>query len=120
VPSAEPRGLPLFLLRALVAAFGLWLAARLVPGIRIDGPGALILAAVVLGLCNAVVKPVLLLLTLPATVLTLGLFLLVVNGVVLALVAWLVPGFAIAGFGAAVLGALVVSLTSILAAIVLR
>jgi putative membrane protein len=109
-----------FLLRALFAALGLWLADRLLAGIRIESLTALLLSAVVLGLCNAVVKPVLLILTLPATVLTLGLFLLVVNGLVLALVAWLVPGFSIAGFWPAVLGALIVSLTSIVGASVTR
>lgn len=109
-----------FLLRALVAALGLWLADALVGGIRFDGTAALVLSAVVLGLANAVVKPVLIFLTLPATVVTLGLFLLVINGAVLALVAWIVPGFAVAGFGAAVLGALIVSVTGIIASIAIR
>ncbi len=112
--------MPRFVVRALFAALGLWLADRLVGGIRIDGLTALLLSAVLLGLCNAVVKPILLVLTLPATVLSLGLFLLVINGVVLALVAWLVPGFAIAGFGAAILGALIVSVTSIIGAMATR
>lgn len=102
-----------FVLRAAVAALGLWLATVLVSGIVIDRPVTLVLSAVLLGLANAVVKPVLVILTLPATILTLGLFLLVINAAVLALVAWIVPGFDIAGFGAAVLGALIVSLTGI-------
>jgi putative membrane protein len=120
VAIPDARGLPQFMLRALFAALGLWLADRLLAGIRIDGLTALLLSALLLGLCNAVVKPLLLLLTLPATVLTLGLFLLVINGAVLALVAWLVPGFSIAGFGAAVLGALIVSATSIIGQIAVR
>jgi len=102
-----------FALRATIAALGLWLASVLVGGLVIADPLTLVLAAVLLGLCNAVVKPVLVILTLPATVLSLGLFLLVINGIVLALVAWLLPGFTIAGFGAAVLGAMIVSITSI-------
>lgn len=100
-----------FFLRAAIAAIGLWLATRLIDGIVITGPGTLILAALLLGICNAFVRPVLILLTLPATVLTLGLFLLVVNGAVLGLVALMLPGFTISGFMPAVLGALVVSIT---------
>lgn len=116
----ESRGPLPFLLRALFAAVGLYLADRLLAGIRVESLTALLLSAVVLGLCNAVVKPVLLVLTLPATVMTMGLFLLVINGLVLALVAWLVPGFSIAGFWAAVFGALIVSVTSIVGAIATR
>jgi putative membrane protein len=97
-----------FLLRAVIAALGLWLATYLLPAIHIDGPGTLFLAAVLLGICNALVRPLLILLTLPITLLTLGLFLLVVNAAVLGLVALLLPGFSIATFGAAFLGALIV------------
>lgn len=109
-----------FLLRAVFAALGLWLATTLVGGIHIDGTTTLLLSAVLLGLCNAVVKPVLVILTLPATVLTLGLFLLVINGAVLALVAWVVPGFDIASFGAAILGALIVSVIGIAGSIAFK
>jgi putative membrane protein len=70
-----------------------------------------VLAALLLGVCNAVVRPLLILLTLPATILSLGLFLLVINAVVLALVAAMLPGFAIASFGSALLGAIIVGLT---------
>ena len=100
-----------FLLRAAIAALGLWLATVLVTGFTIASPGSLVLAALVLGICNALVRPVLLLLTLPITVLTLGLFLLVINAAVIGLTAWLVPGFAIAGFVPALIGSLIVSLT---------
>jgi putative membrane protein len=103
-----------FALRAAIAALGLWLATILVGGLQISDAVTLLLAAVLLGVCNAVVKPVLVLLTLPATILSLGLFLIVINGVVLALVAWMLPGFTIAGFGSAVLGALIVSVTGII------
>lgn len=104
-----------FLLRLLVVALGLWLATALVPGIVIEGPWTLLGAALLLGLVNAVMRPLLILLTLPITVLTFGLFLLVINAATLALVAWVLDDFTIAGFWPAVGGALVVSLTSWLA-----
>ena len=109
-----------FALRATIAALGLWLATVLISGLAIADPLTLVLAAVLLGVCNAVVKPILIILTLPATILSLGLFLLVINGVVLALVAWMLPGFTIAGFGAAVLGALIVSATSIVGSMLFK
>jgi putative membrane protein len=101
-----------FLIRAVVSALALWLAAVLVPGIGFSGVGSLILAALLLGLVNALVKPVVLVLTLPLTILTLGLFLLVVNAAMLGLVGALIPGFEVDGFWPALLGALVVSLVS--------
>jgi putative membrane protein len=101
-----------FVFRLVITAVGLLAAAEIVPGITIVGWRSLLVAALALGVVNAIVRPVLLFLTLPITVLTLGLFLLVVNGISLAIVAWLVPGFAVAGLGAATLGALVVGLTS--------
>jgi len=107
--------MPTALLRILGTALGLWAATRLVPGIRIEGWPSFLLAALLLGVANAVVRPFLVLVTLPITFLTLGLFLIVVNGLTLALVAWLVPAFTISGLPAAVLGALVVSFASWLA-----
>ena len=80
-------------------------------GVSFTGWGALVAAALALGIVNAVIRPILLFLTFPITLLTLGLFILVVNGISLALVAWLVLGFHVAGLAAAVLGALVVSVT---------
>lgn len=109
-----------FILRAVIAAVGLWLASIWVGGLHITDAGTLVLAALLLGVCNAVVKPVLVILTLPITVLTLGLFLLVVNAAMLALVAALLPGFSIAGFLPAVLGALVVSVTGMIASLVIK
>lgn len=103
--------MPGLLLRLLICALGLWLAAALLPGIYISGPGTLLLAALLLGIVNAVVRPVLILLTLPITVVTLGLFLLVVNAATLGLVANLLDGFTIAGFFSALFGALIVSAT---------
>jgi putative membrane protein len=104
-----------FLFRLVITALGLWLAATIVPGVQLNGWGALLAAALVLGIVNAVIRPVILVLTLPLTVLTLGLFILVVNGISLYLVAWLVPGFSLNGLGAAILAAIVVGLTGWLA-----
>jgi putative membrane protein len=101
-----------FLLRALLAALGLWIASRVVSGITIDGPGTLAGAAILLGVVNAVVRPVLVVLTLPITILTLGLFLFVVNAAMLGIVAYLLAGFHLAGFMPALLGSLIVSLVS--------
>ncbi len=100
-----------FLFRILITALGLWAAATIVPGITIAGWRSLVVAALALGIVNAIVRPILLILTFPITVLTLGLFLLVVNGISLEIVAWLVPGFSVAGLGAATLGAVVVGVT---------
>jgi putative membrane protein len=96
----------------LVVACSLALAAHLVPGVRIGSLSALLLGALVLGLVNALVRPLLTLLTLPITVVTLGLFYLVVNGISFGLAAWLVPGFSSAGLWPSILGALVVSVCS--------
>jgi len=104
-----------FWLRLLISAAGLWLASELVAGIEIQGLGTLVIAALLLGLVNALVRPLIVLLTLPITLLTLGLFLLVVNAGMLGLVAALLGDFTVAGFGSALLGALVVSFTSWLA-----
>lgn len=101
-----------FLLRAAIAALGLWVASELLPGMTFDAPAKLVLAAIVLGVVNAVVRPLAFILTLPITVITLGLFLLVLNAGMVALVAWLVPGFQISGFWTAVGAALIVSLVS--------
>ena len=100
-----------FLLRTALAALGLWLATEVLSGFSMASAGTLVLAALLLGVCNALVRPVLVLLTLPITLVTLGLFLLVVNAAVLGLVALLLPGFAIAGFVPALLGSLIVSVT---------
>jgi putative membrane protein len=100
-----------FFVRLLIAALGLWLAQALVPGVEIHGAGTLLVAALLLGFVNAVVRPLIVILTLPITVVTLGLFLWVVNAMMLGLVAALLDGFTLTGFGPALLGALVVSVT---------
>lgn len=104
--------MPGFLVRLAISAFGLWVAARIVPGMAFDGAGTLVVAAFLLGFVNAFVRPLVVILTLPLTIVTLGLFLLVVNGLMLMLVAWLLPGFSLAGFWTAVLGAVVSALAA--------
>lgn len=101
-----------FLLRAAVTALGLWVASEILDGLVFESPSKLIVAAILLGVVNAFVRPLAFVLTLPLTVLTLGLFVLVVNAAMVGLVAWIVPGFEIAGFWTAVGAALIVSLVS--------
>lgn len=101
-----------FVIRALISAIGLWIATRLVSGIRIDDATTLVLSGILLGVVNAVVRPIAIILTLPITILTLGVFLLVVNTAMVALVAALLPGFEIyGGFWAAFLTAVIVGIT---------
>ena len=98
--------------RVLIIAGGLYLATALISGVHADGLRTLLLAAAVLGLVNAVIRPIVVLLTLPITLLSLGGFLLVVNAGMLALVAWLLDGFQVDGFFSALFGSLVVSITA--------
>ena len=107
--------MPGFLLRTLITALGLWLASALVPGIDIATPGTLILAALLMGLVNALVRPLAILLTIPVTIITLGVFLLVINAAMFGLVAAFLDGFTVSGFFAALFGWLIVSLTSTVA-----
>jgi putative membrane protein len=100
------RGL---VLRWIVSAVALWLTSRIVSGIEVHGFGALLFAAAMIGIINAFVRPVILLLTLPLSILTLGLFVLVVNALMLALASVFVPGFVVHGFWAALLGWLLLS-----------
>jgi putative membrane protein len=101
-----------FLLRAAIAALGLWMASEIFAGMSFDSTSQLVVAALLLGVVNAFVRPLAFMLTLPLTVLTLGLFLLVLNAGMVALVAWIVPGFHISSFWTAVGAALIVSLVS--------
>jgi putative membrane protein len=100
------------LLRAAITALSLWVASQLLPGLQFTSGVQLALAAILLGLVNGVVRPIAFVLTLPITVLTLGLFLLVLNAAMIGLVALIVPGFTISGFWTAVGGAIIVSLVS--------
>jgi putative membrane protein len=101
-----------FMIRTVVTAVALWVAVAIVPGLQATTGAALLIAAIVLGIVNATIRPVALFLSIPITILTFGLFVLVVNAGMLALVARLVPDFTVAGFWAALLGSLVVSLVS--------
>ena len=101
-----------FLIRMLITSMGLWVASRLVPGMAISGFGTLIGSALLLGFVNAVVRPLLVLLTLPITIMTLGIFLLVINAAMLGLVASLFDNFVINGLFSAILGSVIVSLVS--------
>ena len=105
----------------LINAVALIAVAYLMPSISVSSFGAALVAALVLGLINAVVRPVLVLLTLPVTILTLGLFIFVLNGLLFWMVGEWLEGFAVAGFWAGVLGAVLFSLVSwLLSALVLR
>ena len=101
-----------FLLRAAISALGLWVASLLLSGIRFESPAKLAIAAVFLGVINAVVRPIAFILTLPITLVTLGLFLFVLNAAMVGLVARLVPGFTISGFWTAMGAAVIVWLVS--------
>ncbi len=100
-----------FLMRMAITAIGLWIASEFVRGITVDSGATLVWAALVLGIVNAVVRPIAILLTLPITLLSLGLFLWVINAAMLGLAAWLLDGFHIDGFGSALFGAFWVSFT---------
>ena len=101
-----------FLARLVLNGLAIIIVAWLLPGIRITGPLSALLAGVILGFVNAIVRPVLFFLTLPLTLLTLGLFIFVLNAICFGLTAFLVPGFTIDGFFSAVFGALLVSVVS--------
>lgn len=103
-----------FLLHWAITALSLWVASRLFKGVRFDSTSALIVSALLLGFANAIVKPLLIVLTLPLTLLTFGLFLLVINALVILLVAALVRGFHVSGFWTALFASLFVSVLSLL------
>ena len=102
-------------LRTLITLLGLFLASGLVPGVNISGTSGFIFAAIMLGLVNAFIRPIALLLTLPITIVTLGLFMLVVNAAMFGFAAWMVDGFYVSGFWSAVFGSIVVSITATIA-----
>ena len=109
-----------FIVRAAFAALGLWLAAALIEGVRYDSITTLVVAAVLLGVVNALVRPVVFVLTLPLTIVTLGLFLLVVNAAMIGLVAMLLKGFTVDGLWPGVLAAIVTGVTSWIGQLILR
>ena len=101
------------LVRLVINAVLLLIVAGMVPGLYVEGWGSAFMGAIVLGLVNFFVKPVMVILTLPLTMITLGLFLLVINALMLWLVSGLVPGIRLEGFGSAILGSLVFSLLNL-------
>ncbi|HTE39408.1 MAG TPA: phage holin family protein [Steroidobacteraceae bacterium] len=101
-----------FLIRGALVALGLWLSSQIFKGLSFDDVGTLIAAALLLGIVNAVVRPLVLILTLPITLLTLGFFLLVINAGMLGLVALVLEGFHLSSFWTALGTSLVVSLTA--------
>ena len=102
-------------IRTLIYMLGLLLASRLLPGVSIVGTGSFILAAVLLGLANAFIRPLMFVLTFPLTIVTLGLFIFVLNAAMFGLVAALLDNFQVAGFWSALFGAVIVSITSTVA-----
>lgn len=105
-------GMAGFIIRSVVTAIGLWFAVAIVPGLAAPDMGRLLLAAIVLGIVNATVRPLAVVLSIPLTIVTFGLFLLVINAAMLGLAGWLVPGFVVSGFWPALFGAIVVSVVS--------
>ncbi len=98
------------LLRFLLTGLGVVLTAYLLPGVNVDDYGSALLVALVLAIANIIVKPILILLTIPVTIITLGLFLLAINAIIIMLVDSVVPGFEVDGFWWALLFSLILSL----------
>jgi len=98
------------IVRWILNALALYIVARILPGIHLTDFGSALFAVVIIGLVNALIKPVLFLLTLPVTVLTFGLFALVLNALMLLLASAITPGFKIDGFGTALLGSILLSI----------
>jgi putative membrane protein len=108
------------LVRVIFGALGLWIAKEVVPGISVADVTALFLAALLLGVVNAIVRPIVVILTFPLTIVTLGLFLLIVNAAMIGLVSIIVPGFHVHGLVAGVLAAVVTGVTSWIGGMILR
>ena len=103
------------IIRTLVTMLGLFLAREIVSGVQLYGTGSFILAALLLGLVNSLVRPLAFLMTFPLTIITLGLFIFVLNAAMFGLVAAVLDNFTVSGFWAAILGAMIVSITSTIA-----
>jgi putative membrane protein len=104
-----------FILRTLIGMLGLFLASTLLSGVQIIGIGTFILSAIFLGIVNAIIRPILFVLTLPITIVTVGLFIFVLNAAMFGLVAALFDNFQVAGFWSALFGSLIVSFTTTIA-----
>ena len=109
----------IYIIQIVVTSLILLLMAKIVKGVEIESWGSVLFAAVILGLVNAFVKPAMIFLTIPLTIITLGLFLLVINALVLQLVAAISPGVRVSGFGQAVLGSIVLTILNLLVLMVL-
>jgi putative membrane protein len=101
-----------FIVQALAAALGFWLSSRLIAGVHVRGVASLLAAGVILGFLNALVRPILIILTIPFTLLTLGLFLFVVNGLTVWMTAAFLKGVDVNGLWPAILASIVITLTS--------
>jgi putative membrane protein len=108
-----------FFIQWAVTAVSLWLASHVFKGVRFEGTAALVLAALLLGFVNAVLRPILIVLTLPLTLLSFGLFLLVINALLLMLVARLIKGFSLSGFWTALFASLFITLLGLVAGVLL-
>lgn len=109
-----------FIVRVIFGALGLWVASKLVSGIVVHDVTALILAAVLLGVVNAFVRPIVFVLTLPLTIVTLGLFLLIVNAAMIGLVSLFIHGFEVHGLMAGILAAIITGISSWIGGLILR
>lgn len=109
-----------FLLRLLVNGVAFYLIAMYVPGIHANSFGAAVLAAFIFGIVNAIVRPIVLLLTLPFTIITLGLFIIVVNALMFWLATWIAPGFKVDGFMPALIGGIIMTIVGIVTNHLLR
>lgn len=103
----------LFLAHLAITALSLWVASLLFRGITFSSKASLTSAAVLLGLANAVIRPVIIVLTIPLTIFTFGFFLLVINALMLLLVSWIVPGFKVSGFWTAFFASIFIAVLSI-------
>lgn len=108
------------LISLLLNTLAMIITANIVPGFHVDTFTSALLAAIVLGIINTFIKPVLLLLTLPLTIITLGLFVFVVNAIAIRLTTLVVPGFAVDGWVAAILGAIVLSIASTILSLLVK
>jgi putative membrane protein len=109
-----------FIVRLIFGALGLWIASKIVPGLYVRDTTALVLAAMLLGVVNALVRPIVFVLTLPLTIVTLGLFLLIVNAAMIGLVSMVVPGFEVHGLVAGVCAAVITGVSSWIGGMILR
>lgn len=108
-----------FILHFLISAAVLLFAARMVEGLKVEGYRHALLGAAILGLINAIIRPVMILLTLPLTIITFGLFLFVINALVLMLVAAITPGFSVRSFGSALIASVVISVCNLLVSLLI-